>query len=129
MNVAHPRRDSHPTARLYRRDPQGVATVWAITWMAVLVVLASIGGLLGVAASRQHHVDAAADLVAISAAARLQRGGDACSMAMDVAIANRVVLARCRVAGRDVVVEVRERLTLPFDLHPWISGQARAGPR
>jgi secretion/DNA translocation related TadE-like protein len=111
-----------------RLDAAGIATVWAMAWMMVLATFAGIGGLLGMAAARQHQVDAAADLAALSAAARLQHGGDACAAAQHVAVANRADLTRCRVAGGDVVVAVSQRLFLPFGLHVQISGRARAGP-
>lgn len=111
-----------------RGDAAGIATVWAIAWILVLALIAGVGGVLGIAASRQHHVDSAADLAALSAAQILQRGGDACSTAREVAVANQVVLTSCRTERDDVVVVVRERLELPFGWHPWISGHARAGP-
>jgi secretion/DNA translocation related TadE-like protein len=111
-----------------RKGSAGVATVLAVGWMVVLLMVGGVGLVLGYAASRQHHVDAAADLVALSAAAGLQRGADPCAVAGSVARANRVVLHGCRVARQDVIVSVRAQVRLPFGLHPWISAQARAGP-
>jgi secretion/DNA translocation related TadE-like protein len=102
--------------------------VWAVAWVLVLVMVAGVGLVLGFAAARQHQVEAAADLVALSAAASLQRGLDPCSHAARVANANHVVLHRCRVSYDDVVIAVRAHLLLPFGLHPWISAHARAGP-
>jgi secretion/DNA translocation related TadE-like protein len=119
-----PRVDEH--GRL--RDSAGVATVWATAWMLVLVLVGGVGLVLGFAASRQHQVDAAADLVALSAAAGLHRGTDPCSVAARVASANRVTLHHCRVRREDVVVDVRAKVMLPFGVHPWISARARAGP-
>ena len=110
------------------RDSAGVATVWAVGWMLVLVMVGGVGLVLGFAASRQHQVDAAADLAALSAAASLQRGADPCSAAARVATANHVVLHSCRVAQEDVVIAVRARVMLPFGPHRWVSAQARAGP-
>lgn len=111
------------------RDSAGVATVWAVGWMLVLVLIGGLGLVLSFAAARQHQVDAAADLVALSAAASLQRGVDPCSSAARVASANHVVLHGCRVTQGDVVIAVRAQVALPFGLHPWISARARAGPR
>jgi secretion/DNA translocation related TadE-like protein len=96
--------------------------------MLVLVLLGGLGLVLGFAVSRQHQVDAAADLVALSAAASLQRGSDACATAARVASANHVVLHQCRVAHEDVAVSVRAQVALPFGVHPWIAARARAGP-
>ncbi len=116
------------TERPRVRDSGGVATVWAVGWMLVLVLIGGIGLVLGFAASRQHQVDAAADLVAVSAAATLQHGADACAAASRVAAANHVALHGCRVTGEDVVIAVRARVAFPFGLHSWVSAQARAGP-
>ena len=110
-------------------DESGIATVWATAWMLVFVLVGGVGLVLSVAEARQHQVDAAADLAALSAAARLQRPGEPCQAAADVATANHVVLVGCRVAAGDVVVSVRARVVLPFGLHPWVSSWARAGPR
>jgi secretion/DNA translocation related TadE-like protein len=114
--------------RVRARDSAGVATVWAVAWMLVLVLIGGVGLVLGFAAARQHQVDAAADLVALSAAASLQRGADPCSTAARVAAGNHVVLKRCQVTQADVVIAIRARVALPFGLHPWVSAQARAGP-
>jgi secretion/DNA translocation related TadE-like protein len=99
-----------------------------MAWMGVLASVAGLGGLLGVAVSRQHAVDGAADLVALSAAASAQRGEPGCEVARHVASANGVALAACRLVGADVVVAVREELALPFGLRVQVVGRARAGP-
>ncbi len=110
------------------RTQHGIATVWAVAWMFLCLTVGAIGALVAAAEASQHHVDGAADLAALSAAARLQRGGDPCPAAAAVSAANEVTLVRCRVDGDDVLVVVRARLDLPFGLHPWVSGEARAGP-
>lgn len=110
------------------RREHGMATVWAVGWMAVCLTVAWVALVLAAAAARQHQVDGAADLVSLSAAARLQRGGDACAAAASVAGANRVVLDECQVDGTDVRVAVRAPLDLPFGIHRWVRGEARAGP-
>lgn len=111
-----------------REGADGLATIWAASWMLLLSTVAGVGLVLGFAVARQHQVEAAADLTALSAASRLQHGGDACATAGRVARANRVELHSCRVAGSDVLVVVRTRLDLPFGLSPVVSGAARAGP-
>jgi secretion/DNA translocation related TadE-like protein len=77
--------------------------------------------------ARQHHLDGAADLAALSAAGRLERAGDACGTAFDIATANDVGLAACRVEGRDVVVVLTDTVALPFGVGGEISAEARAG--
>ncbi len=106
----------------------GIASVWAIAWIFVCLTVGWVALALGVAVAGQHHVDAAADLTSLSAARTLQHAGAPCRTASVVAAANGVALTGCRVDGDDVVVAVRARLNLPFGLHPWVGGQARAGP-
>jgi hypothetical protein len=95
------------------RRERGSATVH----VAVLLVGLTVVALLG------------ADLAALAAAeARASGSGAACVAAARVSDANQAVLRRCRVDGRDVVVEV----TVPartFLRSTWdVPGRARAGP-
>jgi len=78
--------------------------------------------------ARQHHVDGAADLVALSAAARVQDGGNGCEAAAQFATSNRVTLLACDLDGDDVVVEVSTMLRLPFGIEGRLESRARAGP-
>jgi hypothetical protein len=54
----------------------GYATVWAVGWMLVLGLVAWAALLVSIAVARQHHLDGAADLAALSGAQALQRGQD-----------------------------------------------------
>lgn len=116
------------------RDPEpsaadrGSATIWACAWIGLLLTIGCIASCAAVAVAAQHHLDAAADLSAISAASRLQRGGDPCAAARSVAVQNEATLANCHVVGDDVLVSVRTRLELPFNISVPIGSQARAGP-
>jgi secretion/DNA translocation related TadE-like protein len=110
------------------RPDHGVATVWAAWWLLIVGFLGMIAGVAVMVAARQHQVDGAADLVAVSAAARLQRGGEPCSSAEEVAVANDVRLESCRVDAPDVVVTVTRELRLPFGLGGRLRSAARAGP-
>jgi secretion/DNA translocation related TadE-like protein len=112
-----------------RGDESGVATIWAVWSIVVVLSVAWVGLALGVAAARQHHLDGAADLVAISAATELSDGRPACASAGRVADANRVTLMRCVVDGTDVVVSVSDRLRLPPGFDANLVATARAGPR
>jgi secretion/DNA translocation related TadE-like protein len=110
------------------RGGAGLATVWAAWWVLALLTVGLVGAVGAAVVARQHHLEGAADLVAISGAHELSNGGDACAVAAGIASANQVDLEVCRVEGRDVVVTLTEVLTLPFDLRATINGQARAGP-
>lgn len=110
------------------RSEVGAATVLALAWILVLAAMAWAGMLIAAAAARQHHVDGAADVVAVSAASRLQRGDDACAVASDFASRNEVVLRLCRVDGDDVVIAVSDRISVGFGIRRDLVGQARAGP-
>lgn len=123
-----PRESSRRGAELLAPEQAGMATVWAVCWMAVCLTVGWVGIGLAAAEAHQHHVDGAADLTAVSAAARLQRGGDACAAAVTVAEVNDVLLADCRLEAEDVVVTVREEVDLPFGIRRWVWGEARAGP-
>jgi secretion/DNA translocation related TadE-like protein len=111
-----------------RRDDDGQATVWAIGLIAVLVSLTWTTLLLAAGVARQHHLDGAADLAALSAAEARQRGLDACRTASRLAEANRVTLSDCTVDGFDVVVSVVDHLALPVGIEVHLTSRARAGP-
>ncbi|MGI8700428.1 MAG: Rv3654c family TadE-like protein [Nocardioidaceae bacterium] len=121
-------RDGTGCTRPTHDHDSGIATTWAVCWMAVCLTVGWIALVLAAAVARQHSVDGAADLASLSAAARLQSGGDPCAAAARVAAANGVLLSRCHVDGEDVVVTVRELLRMPFGIRRWAEGQARAGP-
>ncbi len=111
-----------------RREESGIASIWAVSW---ILAISSVGWLAVLAtsvASRQHHLDGAADLVSVSAAARLQRGGNPCALAAEIASANKVVMSSCRVDGPDVLITVESVMKLPFGLDGGLTAVARAGP-
>ena len=111
------------------RGDRGAASLFAVSCLALLLVL---GAALGVVAAivRAHRMAAAAaDLAALAAATALQRGGDPCTAAGEIAEANGASVATCRVVGSDVVVGVT--VSGPDWLGPDVDlpGTARAGPR
>ncbi len=106
----------------------GFATVWAVIWTTVLVLVGWVCLLVAGLVARQHQLDGAADLVALSAASRAQRGGDGCEAAAEIAAANHVSLVTCWADGIDVVVEVSDKVDLPFGISGRLAGHARAGP-
>jgi secretion/DNA translocation related TadE-like protein len=110
------------------RNERGIATVWAVAWIFCCLSLGWLALLLAAGVARQHHLDGSADLVALSAAAELQKGGDPCASADILARDNKVSLDRCQVDGQDVVVTVTDTVQLPLELRARITATARAGP-
>lgn len=90
--------------------------------VAVLLCVTGAGVYLGSVVVARHRAQAAADLAALAAAARLPSGvGAACVRATTVARGMRVDDAECRVDGLDVVVTVRVAVAF--------AGAARAAAR
>jgi len=95
----------------------------------VVVLLAVTGGsaYLGAAVAARHRAQAAADLAALAAAARVPAGPQtACAQANALARAMRVSTAGCAVDNLDVVVTIEVGLTVGR----WGTARAaaRAGP-
>jgi secretion/DNA translocation related TadE-like protein len=95
--------------------------VLAVAMVAVLLFVTAAGAYLGSAVLARHRAQAAADLAALAAAARLPDGvAVACERAALVAREMRVANARCEVQDLDVVVTVEV---------PAAFGTARAAAR
>lgn len=93
--------------------------------VAVLLLVTGAGAYLGSVVVARHRAQAAADLAALAAAARLPSGvGAACAQATAVARGMRVGNAACRVDGLDVVVTVRVAVAVAGTAQ----AAARAGP-
>jgi secretion/DNA translocation related TadE-like protein len=95
--------------------------------VAVLLSITGGGAYLGSAVVARHRAQAAADLAALAAAARLAAGPEAaCARAKAVAGQMRVSTTGCDVDDLDVVVTVDVRLAVGG----WGSARAaaRAGP-
>jgi secretion/DNA translocation related TadE-like protein len=108
---------------------RGVATVWAAVAVAVLAGIAVFGLHLGEALVARHHVESAADLAALAAAAHLLPGEQyACGQARRVTDRMRVHLVSCRAEGWDVLVEVTARPAGWLGNLGAATAQARAGP-
>ena len=106
------------------RDDRGSATVLAAAMVAVLLFVTAAGAYLGSAVLARHRAQAAADLAALAAAARLPSGpAAACARATSVAREMRVGDARCEVDDLDVVVTVE--VAIAFGT---ARAAARAGP-
>jgi secretion/DNA translocation related TadE-like protein len=96
--------------------------VLAAAMLAVLLCVTGAGAYVGSVVVARHRAQAAADLAALAAAARLPSGAAAaCERATAVARAMRVGDTRCGVDGLDVVVTVEVAVAF--------TGAARAAAR
>lgn len=111
-----------------RRGERGSASLFAVSCLAVLLLL---GSALGVVAAmvRAHRVaQSAADLAALAAASAIGRGQDPCVAGGSTAVANGASVSSCEVAGREVTLRVR------VDGPHWLGqtsdleAEARSGP-
>lgn len=109
-------------------DARGSATLFAVSCLAVLLLL---GAALGVVAAmvRAHRMaQSAADLAALSAATALGRGGDPCAAGTATAVANDARLTGCSVTGREALVRVEVAGPHWLGQTADLSAEARAGP-
>ncbi len=113
-------------------DERGSGTVLVagavIVLMAVVGAILLVGGYLVAA----NHARGAADLVVLSAAARVAQRGDGCAAATSVAQRNGVRLVRCAVRGDSldfvVTVTVRRPVRVGLALLPdGVSATSHAG--
>lgn len=112
---------------MHRDD--GVATVWAASAIAALVLVATALYGLGAVALARQRAAAAADLAALAAAGAAVDGVEiACAKAGQVVAEMRVELAGCRLDRWDALVETRAVLPGPLARFPAASARARAGP-
>jgi len=95
--------------------------------VAALLAVTVGGAYLGSAVVARHRAQAAADLAALAAAARLPAGADAaCRRATAVARAMRADDVGCTVRGLDAVVSVK--VAVPLAGWGSAGAAARAGP-
>ncbi|MFA1546525.1 Rv3654c family TadE-like protein [Actinomadura chokoriensis] len=109
---------------------RGSGTIWVVAFAAVVwvagVAAIAVGGVRGA----RHRGDAAADMAALAAAARVAEGREpACARARDIAAASGARLSRCRLSGEVVEVAVTVRLKAPMGIGRLrVVSRARAGP-
>ena len=108
-------------------EDTGAATVLAAVLIAALTTIAVAGIWLAAVVIARHRAQAAADLAAVAAAARLPTGSAAaCSQAEEVAGVMGSEMQSCTVSGLDVVVVTAVRADR---YGRWrASASARAGP-
>ncbi|WP_243060153.1 Rv3654c family TadE-like protein [Nocardioides sp. SR21] len=110
------------------RGERGSASLFAVSCLAVLLLL---GAALGVAAAmvRAHRVaQSAADLAALSAATAIGGGRDPCAAGADTAVANGARLTSCVIAGREATVRVSVSGPRWPGQESDLVAEARAGP-
>lgn len=92
--------------------------------VTVLVTVTGAGVYVGAAVLARHRAQAAADLAALAAAARIPAGAEtACAQARRIAASMRAALRGCDVDGLHVAVAVTVGTGLRF------TGEARAAAR
>ncbi|QLY31381.1 Rv3654c family TadE-like protein [Nocardia huaxiensis] len=110
-------------------DDAGGVTLTACLALAALLAMTLLIGQVGAAVVGRHHVQSAADLAALAAAAALDGGNTAgCARAETIARRMNVRVLDCVVADWDVTVTVEMRMSLgPLGVRP-VRAAARAGP-
>lgn len=110
------------------RHERGSVSLFVIACLAMLLLLGSALGVVAAMVRAHRLAQSAADLAALSSAAALARGEDACGAASGTARANGARLSSCRVEGLEVT------LVVEVDGPKWLgqvadlSADARAGP-
>ena len=97
--------------------------------VAVLLCVTGAGAYVGSVVVARHRAQAAADLAALAAAARMPSGvGPACARATAVAHEMRVHDVQCEADDLDVLVTVQVRVGLSVTGVRMARAAARAGP-
>lgn len=116
-------------ARTFVRDDRGIASVWAATAAAALLLTAAVCIDVGAAIRARQVAAAAADLSALAAAGRSVGGvEDACRAAAELAARNGAELTGCRLDGWDALVETRVARAGLLPTRGPATARARAGP-
>ncbi|GLZ13768.1 hypothetical protein Acsp04_40030 [Actinomadura sp. NBRC 104425] len=109
---------------------EGAGTLWSVAFMAILWFSAVAAMTVGGVRVARHRADAAADLAALAAAARVAEGaGEACRSAAIVVRGFGGRLKSCRVRGDIVDVSVTMAVTGAVAIGDIrIVSRARGGP-
>jgi secretion/DNA translocation related TadE-like protein len=114
--------------RTHRRDDRGAATVLAVSFLGVLLLVGGALAVVGAMVVAHRTAQSAADLAALAGARALTDGADPCPAAAGLAADNGARLVSCSVVALEVTVEVTvpgpRWLGQPHDL----TARARAGP-
>jgi secretion/DNA translocation related TadE-like protein len=109
---------------------RGAATLWVLTFTAIIWLAGVSAMAVGGVRTARHRADAAADLAALAAAARVPEGGvAACARARSIAAESAARIARCVVEDGTVDVSVTLVLRVPLGVGAVrVGSRARAGP-
>lgn len=107
-----------------RRDEAGIAVVWAITAIGLLVTVMLVCVQAAALFVAHRQAQASADLGALAGALALRDGEDPCSAAGSVAVRNHGHVTTCTVRTHLVAVEVEIERDGLFGV--WLRARARA---
>lgn len=112
-----------------RSGERGSVTVYVLSLVLLLTVLAvGTAGFAGLAVAK-HRATTAADLAALAAAsAPVSTSASGCDLAVDTAARNGGRVTDCVREGSDVTVTVVVVARSPFGMRPAVHARARAGP-
>jgi secretion/DNA translocation related TadE-like protein len=111
-----------------RPDERGAATVLAVAFLAVLLLIGSALGVVAAMVRAHRAAQSAADLGALAAASAIARGRDPCGSAAAIVDANGAKLRSCEIQGQDALVTVEVAGPRWLGQDSDLSAQARAGP-
>ncbi|WP_433577646.1 Rv3654c family TadE-like protein [Nocardia brasiliensis] len=118
-----------PSWTRLRHGDQGAATVFSCLALAGLIAVTLLIGQVGVAVVTRHRAQAAADLAALAAAARLVEGLEVgCAEATEVARRMGARVRGCEVAEWDATVIVERNVPIGLLGVRVVRAVARAGP-
>lgn len=111
-----------------RRSDRGVATVFGLGLVAVLLLGTVVAVVLTQVVAARHVAASAADLGALAGVGATRAGADACGAVAATVAAGGADLVECRVDGADVVVTAAVRTQPVLGLWWRPESSARAGP-
>jgi secretion/DNA translocation related TadE-like protein len=110
------------------RDERGVATVLAMAFASVLMLVGLTFAWVGAAVARHRSAQSAADLAALAGAQAVQEGRPSCEAVLAIARENQAQVTQCSVVGDEVWVIVEVDAPSLFGRSGALTGRAHAGP-
>ena len=110
-----------------RRNQHGVATVFGLAMIALLVFVAAVGVGVNALITAHRGAQGAADLAALAGASAQVDGRDPCGVAAHIASANHAQLTSCTLGSASVAVQVSVKTMRLFGESHQLRARARAG--
>lgn len=110
------------------RGEAGSSTLFAVSCLAVLLLLGAALGVVAAMVSAHRVAQSAADLGALAAADAIGTTGDPCGVGAETVSKNGARLVDCAVAGQDVTVRVLVSGPRWLGQTGDLLAEARAGP-